>query len=214
MGVGRLLNRIVTRKNALLISSIAITAYALLDILYYMMDITVPRIIAYVVVSAAVFLTVLYLGREGIALRPDWMQALLIAFFAWYLIGCIARNIIHQNDFVNINMQPLIDTAIIFFMIFPVGRAYAKGNSGSRTIKVLVHILLLGWSAFMLAVIVTVFQGKTIATLNEGMIGMQKYQFLYLKLNQNILQQNLILIGNQYLEYSLENLLLLSHYHF
>ena len=180
-----MLNRMITKKNAVIISAIAVLLYASLDMLFYLMDITVLRIIAFAVIGIAVCFMIICCGTGKIRIGMGRNAVILITFYAWYLIGCVVRNGLHQADFAELNRLPLMDTAVTLFLILPLGSFFAEEAPVSRTLSILKHGILMGWSVFMLVVLITVFRGGIIPTLNGGMIGMKDYQFLYLNCYYN-----------------------------
>lgn len=179
------MDRILNKRTLLVFGTVSATLFASLGILFYFVEISVFRAIFNGLVLVFAGFMILYFGKNQTRIRFEQKQVLLAALLGWLLISCIANTLSHNVDYVYHHIEALLDTAVIAFLVFPLGSILAREGRIPKVIRFIPHFVLLGWSAFLVAVLVVIFQGNTIPTLNGGTIGMRNYQFLHLNCYYN-----------------------------
>ena len=76
-----------------------------------------------------------------------------------------------NNDWVNYNSYPMLNTAISMFLAFPLGYVLIREKQ-NKTGAILLHTLLICWTIFIAYVLIRIFRGETIPTPNGGIIRM------------------------------------------
>ena len=179
-----MLGKILKKEYLVLLAGIAGVFHTVLCLLFYFMDTSVLQIIDYVLVGSAFAMAIVFFAYRKYPLTLRWDQALLVMYFAWYIISCLSMTVTNGRDWTSYNMQALYDVAVSFFLLFPLGYYLARYPIPS-VFRWIIHILLLGWSVFMLFVLLNVFQGNVIPTLNGGYIVLRDQRALQLNCNSN-----------------------------
>ena len=156
-------------KQMMLICSGAAFILFLNSLLKYFFDTPVLRIVTYAVLGLAAAAGLIYLGRNKMKIGKDiW---LLIAFLVWYLVVCVYMTVDQKQDMTRYNMEPMIDCAACLLMLYPLGVALGRGDRVPGTVRVIGHLMVLSWTAFLGVILMHVFQGKYIVTPNNGYLG-------------------------------------------
>lgn len=192
--------KILNKQNLIRLGFFALCFHAVTMHLYCFMDISVPMIVSYVFLGITATAAILYFAKNRIPVRFQPAQMLLIAFMLWFIISCISMGVTFDNDWVDHNAFPMLNTAVSMFLAFPLGYVWIREKngtvkpapavlkkSGTRRFDLdvpLLHILLLCWTVFIAYVLIRIFQGQTIPTPNGGIIRMKKG--LEINCNRNI----------------------------
>lgn len=111
-------------------------------------------------------------------------QVLLIALFVWSIFSCISMNQTYGQDWFAYNRYDLWDSTLCLFVLYPLGRYFAKNGMPS----------VLRWVLFLFALALTLFAGyilvkvcePSIITLPNGrQIGMSEEIRLSINCNSN-----------------------------
>lgn len=96
---------------------------------------------------------------------------ILVLLFVWYFLCCISVGDHYGGNWLKGNMFPLFDTAISFFILFPL--AFYLNNSGNTrvTIHACIH-LLVGIMTILMAIVLWNVFHLNILEIPGGQIGM------------------------------------------
>lgn len=183
------MERILNKRNVMSLGLFALCFHVVTMHMSYFMDISVLMIVSYVFLGLTAAAAILFIAVNRIPVRLQPAQALLVLFMAWFIISCVSMGITYDNDWVNHNSFPMLNTAVSMFLAFPLGYVTIREEKNSFG-KILLHALLAAWTVFIIYVLIRIFQGETIPTLNGGIIRMnmasKKYNCLEINCNRNI----------------------------
>ena len=138
----------------------------------------------YILLGLTIGTEVLVLSKERFPIRLQPAQVLLVLFMVWFILSCISMTVTFNNDWVNYNNYPLLNTAISMFLAFPLGYVLIREKQNIAG-TILLHTLLICWTVFITYVLIRVFQKETIPTPNGGIIRVRSGG-LQLNCNRNI----------------------------
>ncbi len=176
--------KILNKRNVISLGFFALVFHIMTMALTYFTNTGVFMIVDYVILGLTTALSLLFLAKKQIPIRFQPAQILLILFMFWFIISCISMGVQYDNDWVNHNAFPMLNTAISMFLAFPLGYVWIREKNGTNRLDpsvpnrpsvplVLIHILLLGVTVFIGYVLINIFQGNKIPTPNGGKIYMR-----------------------------------------
>ncbi len=178
-------DRVLNKKNLLILCFLTLFIHALFSLAGWFLNADWLLIVDYCMAGLTGFAAVLYFAREKTTVRYQRAQMILMLFLLWYIISCLSMTIVFGSDWVNYNSYRMYQTALSVFFMFPLGYVLIREEKRSNIGQVLLHVLLLGWTLFILVVLVFVLQGKAIYTPNDGIIFIDKSTSLCLNCNRN-----------------------------
>lgn len=110
-------------------------------------------------------------------------QLLLIAMFIWYLLSCSAAGKHFGNNWFRYNELFLLDTAVSFFIFFPI--ALALGKNLQKTTGIIIPAIITILTGLIFFVLWNVFQNNVMYTPDSG-IGMSSSRNLTISAHYNI----------------------------
>ena len=165
--------RFLTRKNLVSFGFIALFLHVLVSVQMYFFEAKWLFVVDCVCLGLLGFAAVLYFAKEQRPVRIQPAQTILCAFFLWYIISCLSMTITFKSDWVEYNAEPMRYTAVSLFLAFPLGYVAIREKKNAVG-EILLHTALLGWTVFMLFILINAFQNRSIPLPNGGAIYMQK----------------------------------------
>lgn len=176
--------RILNRKNLISFGLFAAVFHAVITFFPYFFDNPDWMFaVDYILLGVTGFAAVWFIAKEQYPIRFQPAQVLLILFLAWYIISCLSMTITFGSDWVTYNHAGLLNTAVSGLLVFPLGYVMIREGKNSFG-RILLHIVLLGWTLFIVYVLFHIFRGETITTFNNGIIRI-KDSALQLNCNRN-----------------------------
>ena len=166
--------RILNRKNLISLGLLSVLFHAVITFLPYFLN--TPGwiyVLDYVLLGMTGFASIFHIAKEQYPIRFQPAQVMLILFVAWYIISCMAMMFKFGNDWVDHNDAGLLNTAVSALIVFPLGYVMIRDKDKNLFGRILLHILLLGWTIFIAFVLLRIFQKGTIVTFNNGIIRME-----------------------------------------
>lgn len=180
-----MIDRILTRKNLLILAVFAAIMHTATSVLQYFLNFSS---VSYALFDAPILLLavcfLVYVGRNQTPFRFQNAQTLLVLFFIWLLISCLSMSIANNNDWTSYNSEVILNTAVAVLLCFSLGFVLAREKKPALC-KWLLHAALIGWSLFILWVLMAVYQGSEIALPNGGYIFTREDSALLLNCNPN-----------------------------
>ena len=156
-------DRILTKKNLLVFGVFAVLLRAAVALLPWFLPLSQRMItLSDVPILILTVCTIVYVGRRKTPIRFQNAQVLLILFFAWTILACLSMSVTYDNDWVHHNSDPLLNAFVSCMVIFPLGYVLIREKPAAVG-RGLFHAFILGWTAFMLIVLIVVAQGKTLS---------------------------------------------------
>ena len=178
-------DRVLNKKNFLSLCFVSLFIHASFSLVAWFLNVDWLMIVDYCAMGLTGFAAVLFFAREKSTIRYQRAQIILILFLLWYIISCLSMTIVFGSDWVDYNSYRMYQTALSVFFMFPLGYVLIREEKKSNIGQILLHMLLLGWTVFILVVLIYVLQGKAIYTPNNGIIFIDKSTSLCLNCNRN-----------------------------
>ena len=167
-----MMERILNKDNLVSFGLLTLLFHSATSLLQYLVNINGVMVADYILLGLMSAATILYLGKQHIPIRFQPAQVLLILLMIWMIVSCVSMSITYNNDWVSYNIINLLNAAVEFFLAFPLGYILIREKKNALG-RILLHVLLISWTAFILFVLVNVFQGNTMISSNNTTIGMQ-----------------------------------------
>ena len=162
--------------------------HMLLGLLRYFLDIEPLLEVDYLLGMFLAVAVMVYLVQNRKEIRSQIRFHLPYVLFAGmtalYLLSCAVANSHFQGNWWNANTEPLYDVAVLFFVVYPLGRYTAKKGAGAFA-KWVLYVFTGAWTLFMAIVLWYVFHNTVIVTPSGRQIGMGREIALHLGSNYN-----------------------------
>lgn len=179
-----MIERFLDRKRLISFGLFSVFFHTVITFLPYFFDgLGWLYIVDYVLLGLMGFAGIMYIAKNQIAIRFQPAQLVLVLFIIWYIISCLSMTINFHSDWVTYNSAGILNTAITIMLAFPLGYVMIREGDNSFG-RILLHILLIGWTLVITFVLINIFQGKQIVTPNNGIIRMHE-GVLQINCNQN-----------------------------
>ena len=176
----------MSKKHLYILGTVAALFYVLSYIVCYVIDASVLFRVSYGLIGLFAAAVILYLGWKEIPVRADPAQILLIVFMGWYVISCIIMSLENEADWVAGNRQAMRDAMISTLIIFPLGCAWIREKDKPFAAKTAVHAAMIGWTLFIVYILIEMLQAKEITVFDGGLITTSKGRALEINCNQNV----------------------------
>ena len=177
--------KILNKRSVISLGFFALFFHIVTMELTYFINTSVFMIVDYVIIGLTAAITLLFIAQRQIPIRFQPAQILLVLFMFWFIISCISMGVTYDNDWVNHNAFPMLNTAISMFLSFPLGYVWIREKN--ETVRpdtglpqegrvsvptMMMHILLLGSTVFIGILLLNLFQGNEVIMPNGGLIRM------------------------------------------
>ena len=176
--------RLLTKKNLKDFGLFAVFFHAIITFVPYFFGInTWIYTVDYIILGLTGFAGIFFLAKKQIPIRLQPAQMLLIIFFVWYIVSCIFNTVQTDQDLITYNSYATLNIVVAIVLAFPLGYVMIREGKNSFG-RILLHILLIGWTLVITFILINIFQGKQIVTPNNGIIRMHEGA-LQINCNQN-----------------------------
>lgn len=177
-------DRILTKKNLLILGILAGILYAALGMMRYLLPLSsLTRTLMKLPLMLTAVFFLLYLLRHNVFPRPGGAQTLLFLFLGWLAVSCLSASFRQDPATAGDNSAPFLNAAVSCLLLFPLGCALG-GEKAPAAGKALLHACMLIWTAFIVYALAVVFQGRYARLPSGGYIAMVS-ESLQLNCNRN-----------------------------
>ncbi len=175
--------KLFTENTLLMFCWLMVIIRVLISLLHFF----IPVYLLNVVENYTSFFVILYFvifyffNKPKLKIEPDFV--LLVIIFVFLCISCAVMTFTTGENYFVLNSNPMNNTEYVL-LIYMLGRYYGE-HEIPKTIKYVLHILLLAWTAFMLYILISIFINHQITTLNGGIISFINDYGLKMNANRN-----------------------------